>query len=66
VVPFGNSDIQTAVDKALESTGGDAMINVASSTSLYGFVPIYNVFSITCTTVRGRAVKFDPPPGVPG
>ena len=59
VVPFGNSDIQTAVDKALEPSGGDALVNVASSTSLYGFVPIYNVFSFTCTTVKGTAVKFD-------
>ena len=59
VVPWGNSDIQTAVDKALEPSGGDALVNVASSTSLYGFVPIYNVFSFTCTTVKGTAVKFD-------
>ena len=59
VVPFGNSDIQRAVDRALEPSGGDALVNVASSTSLYGFVPVYNVFSFTCTTVKGTAVKFD-------
>jgi hypothetical protein len=72
VVPFGNSDIQRAVDKALEPSGGDALVNVASSTSLYGFVPVYNVFSFTCTTVKGTAVKFDGsaeslvPPTIPG
>ncbi len=59
VIPWGNSDIQTAVDKALASSGGDALINVTTATSLYGFVPIYNVFSFTCTTVKGTAIKFE-------
>lgn len=59
VVPWGNSDIQAAVDKALAPSGGDAMVNVTTSTSLYGFVPIYNVLSFTCTTVQGTAVKLD-------
>jgi hypothetical protein len=27
-------------------------------TSLYGFIPIYNLFANTCTTVRGVAIKF--------
>lgn len=57
VVPWGNSDIQAAVDDALAKSGGDALINVSTSTSLYGFIPIYNVFSFTCTTVIGTAVK---------
>jgi hypothetical protein len=30
------------------------------SNSLYGFVPIYNVYSFTCTSVQGVAVKFKP------
>jgi hypothetical protein len=57
VVPWGNSDIQAAVDKALAGTGGDALVNVSTSTSLYGFIPVYNIFSFTCTTVTGTAVK---------
>jgi hypothetical protein len=59
VIPWGNSDIQTAVDKALAPSGGDALVNVTTSTSLYGFVPIYNVLSFTCTTVKGTAVKLE-------
>jgi hypothetical protein len=59
VVPWGNSDIQAAVDRALEPSAGDALVNVSTSTSLYGFVPIYNVFSFTCTKVKGTAVKFE-------
>jgi hypothetical protein len=58
VIPWGDSDIQTAVDKALAPSNGDALVNVTTSTSLYGFVPVYNVFSFTCTTVKGTAVKF--------
>jgi hypothetical protein len=58
VVPWGNGDVTHAVDKALEQRGGDAMVNVSVETSLYGFVPIYNVYSFTCTTVKGIAVKF--------
>jgi hypothetical protein len=59
VVPWGNSDVQTAVDKALAPSGGDALVNVTTSTSLYGFVPVYNVLSFTCTTVKGEAVKLE-------
>jgi hypothetical protein len=59
VAPWGNSDIQKAVDQALAPTDGDALVNVTTATSLYGFVPIYNVFSFTCTTVKGTAVKFE-------
>ena len=59
VIPWGNSDIQTAVDKALAPTGGDALVNVTTSTSLYGFIPVYNILSFTCTTVKGTAVKLE-------
>ena len=58
VIPFGNSTFSKAVENALSDRGGDALINVTVSTSLYGFVPIYNVYSFTCTTVNGVAVKF--------
>jgi hypothetical protein len=57
VIPWGQGDFGKAVDKALEEKGGDALINVSVETSLYGFVPIYNVYSFTCTTVKGIAVK---------
>lgn len=60
VIPFGNSSFSKAVDDALAQRGGDALINVTVSTSLYGFVPIYNVYSFTCTSVQGVAVKFKP------
>jgi hypothetical protein len=43
----------------LASSGGDALVNVSTATSLYGFVPVYNVFSFTCTTVKGTAIKFE-------
>jgi hypothetical protein len=58
VIPWGNSDIQNAADRALAPTGGDALVNVSTATSLYGVFPIYNVFSFTCTTVKGTAIKF--------
>ena len=57
IVPFGNSNLERAVDVALAKTGGDALINVSTVSSLYGFIPIYNVYSFTCTTVRGTAIK---------
>ena len=59
IVPWGKSDLQVAVDHALVKLGGDAIVNVAVSSGLYGFIPIYNVFSYTCTTVKGTAVKFE-------
>ena len=58
IIPFGRSDFQRAVDDALEKKGGDAIVNVTVASSLYGFIPIYNVFSFTCTTVQGVAIKF--------
>ena len=58
VIPFGDSTFSKAVDEALASRGGDALLNVTVSSSLYGFVPIYNVYSFTCTSVSGIAVKY--------
>ena len=55
--PWGRSDVTAAVDKALETTGGDAIINASMESNLYGFVPVYNMYSFTCTTVQGIAVK---------
>ncbi len=59
IIPWGKSDLQVAVDQALTKVGGDALVNVAVSSGLYGFIPIYNVLSYTCTTVKGTAVKFE-------
>jgi len=59
VVPWGNATISTAVDDALTKGGGDALINVTVSNSLYGFIPIYNIFCYTCTDVNGIAIKFE-------
>ena len=58
LIPWGNSDFQTAVDDALVQNGGDALVNVTTESSLYGFIPIYNVYSFTCTRVKGTAIKF--------
>ncbi len=58
IIPFGQSDMAKAVDKALETNGGDALLNVSAESSLYGFIPIYNVYTFTCTTVKGTAIKF--------
>ncbi|HEY3308128.1 MAG TPA: hypothetical protein VGJ93_06705 [Desulfuromonadaceae bacterium] len=59
IFPFGKSDFAAAVDDALSKTGGDALLNVTVSSSLYGFVPIYNIFSSTCTNVQGIAIQFE-------
>ena len=59
IIPWGDGDFAHAVDMALAERGGDALLNVTVETSLYGFIPIYNVYSFTCTTVQGIAVKFE-------
>ena len=58
VLPFGDATFSTAVENALTKSGGDALINVTVSNSLYGFIPIYNLFSYTCTDVRGIAIRY--------
>jgi hypothetical protein len=59
IIPWGDSTPSAAMDDAIGFSGGDAIINASVETSLYGFVPIYNAFAYTCTTVRGIAIKFD-------
>jgi len=59
VLPFGKSDFSAAVEEALNKSGGDALLNVTVSSSLYGFIPIYNIFTYNCTNVKGIAVKFE-------
>jgi hypothetical protein len=58
IIPWGDGDIAHAVEDALAQKGGDAIINANVETSLYGFIPIYNIYSFTCTTVKGVAIKF--------
>ncbi len=59
VFPYGDSAFSTAVDEALKRYDADAMLNVTVSSSLYGFIPLYNILSYTCTSVRGVAIKID-------
>lgn len=58
VIPFGDSTMSQAINNALAESGGDAILNATVSSSLYGFIPIYNVFSFTCTTVEGVAIRY--------
>jgi len=55
--PWGDSSPSSALDNALSGGEGNAVLNASVTTSLYGFFPIYNVFSFTCTTVQGVAIK---------
>jgi hypothetical protein len=59
LIPFGNSSLGNAIKNALMGTPADAILNASVTTSLYGFVPIYNVLSFTCTTVQGVAVSYE-------
>ena len=58
IIPFGKSDVEQAVDKALQGTGGDALLNVSTESSLYGFLPYFNIWAFTCTDVKGTVIKF--------
>jgi hypothetical protein len=59
IAPWGDGTFSSAVEEALTKSGGDALLNVTVSNSLYGFIPIYNVFTYQCTTVAGTAIKLD-------
>jgi hypothetical protein len=59
IIPWGDSTATKAITAALEQSGGDALINASVTSSLYTFVPIYNVFCFTCTSVEGIAIKFE-------
>ena len=61
IAPWGDSTVTAAVNNALKTTGGDALLNVAVTSSLYTFVPIYNVFCFTCTSVEGIAISLGRP-----
>ena len=58
IVPWGDSDLETAVRRALKKSNGDALVNVSVASSLYSFLPIYNIVSVSCTAVKGIAIKY--------
>lgn len=62
ILPIGNSDIETAMRNALSTHPGlkaDGLVHVSTQSTLYGFFPLYNVYTVTCTTVRGVPIRFD-------
>lgn len=58
IVPWGDAEFSKAVNNALRDTDGDALINVTVSNSFYGYIPVFNIFAYTCTTVSGVSIKF--------
>ena len=60
IIPWGDSTVTAAVNEALAKSGGDALINLSVTSSLYTFIPIYNILCFTCTSVEGIAIKFEP------
>lgn len=65
IIPWGDSTPSTAFNRAIAQSGGDALINTSVTSSLYGFIPIYNIFSWTCTSVEGTAIRFVSEPATP-
>ena len=68
ILPLGSSDIEAAMKKALSShpeLKADGLVHVATQSSLYGFFPLYNVYTVTCTTVKGIPIRFDHSPDAP-
>jgi hypothetical protein len=51
---WGTATISYALDAALNVKGGDALLNVRVTTSLYNFL----IYAFTCTTVEGTAIRF--------
>ena len=64
IIPFGDSTISKATSNALQESGGDALVNVSTSSSLYALAPLYSILSFTCTSVQGTAVKIEAVPDV--
>lgn len=62
VIPYGDSDLETAMKDAFKKNPGlhaDGLVHVTTQTSLYSFFPIYNAYTVTCTTVKGIPIRFD-------
>lgn len=65
LIPWGDSDLESAMKAAFKknpSLHADGLIHVTTATSLYNFFPLYNVYTLTCTTVRGVPIRFDHSP----
>lgn len=65
LIPWGDSDVESAMRDAFKqnpSLHADGLVHVTTATSLYNFFPLYNVYTLTCTTVRGVPVRFDHSP----
>lgn len=65
LVPWGDSDVETAMRDAFRknpSLHADGLVHVSTATSLYNFFPLYNVYTLTCTTVKGIPIRFDHSP----
>ncbi|MHB1756836.1 MAG: hypothetical protein ACYCT9_04900 [Leptospirillum sp.] len=65
IIPWGDSDVETALRHALQahpSLNADGLVHVTTETSLYGFFPLYDIYTLTCTTVKGTPVRFDHSP----
>ncbi|NNN06788.1 MAG: hypothetical protein HKL90_12890 [Elusimicrobia bacterium] len=58
IIPWGRSDLELAVERALKRSSGDALVNVTVASSLYSFLPIYNILTVSCTAVKGDAIEF--------
>jgi hypothetical protein len=62
ILPIGDSDLETAMKDAFKKNPklkADGLIHVTTQSTLYGFFPLYNVYTVTCTTIRGIPVRFD-------
>jgi hypothetical protein len=69
VIPWGDSDLESAMRDAFKknpSLHADGLVHVTTATSLYNFFPLYNVYTLTCTTVRGTPIRFDHSTAKPG
>ena len=51
---WGTATVSYALEEALKVKGGDALLNVRVTTSLYNFL----IYAFTCTTVEGTAIRF--------
>lgn len=68
VLPIGRSDIESALKDALlkhPELKADGMVHISVQSTLYGFFPIYNVYTVTCTTIKGVPIRFDHSPKGP-
>lgn len=65
IIPWGDSDVETALRHALHAhpaLKADGLVHVTTETSLYGFFPLYDIYTLTCTTVKGIPIRFDHSP----